>query len=52
MARLKDVPEELAQRKAAFRTATEATLEDCGHMMHHDQPERLARLIEEFLLQT
>ena len=24
-------------------------LADCGHMLHHDQPERLARLIEGFL---
>lgn len=25
------------------------TLPDCGHMLHHDQPELLARAIEEFL---
>lgn len=25
------------------------TLADCGHMLHHDQPERLAALIERFL---
>ncbi|MDR2991028.1 MAG: alpha/beta hydrolase [Burkholderiaceae bacterium] len=25
------------------------TLPDCGHMLHHDQPERLARLLEAFL---
>ena len=24
-------------------------IEDCGHMLHHDQPEVLARLIESFL---
>lgn len=46
---LKDSPVELAERKAAFRTHTEVLLDDCGHMIHHDQPERLARLIEEFL---
>jgi pimeloyl-ACP methyl ester carboxylesterase len=46
---LKDKPEELAMRKAAFRDFRQAELEDCGHMMHHDQPEKLARLIEEFL---
>jgi pimeloyl-ACP methyl ester carboxylesterase len=27
----------------------EIDIEDCGHMMHHDQPERVAALIEEFL---
>jgi pimeloyl-ACP methyl ester carboxylesterase len=46
---LKDRPEELAERKAAFRDLKEAELEDCGHMMHHDQPARLAQLIEAFL---
>jgi pimeloyl-ACP methyl ester carboxylesterase len=46
---LKDTPEQLAQRKAAFRSLREVELEDCGHMMHHDQPDRLARLVEDFL---
>jgi pimeloyl-ACP methyl ester carboxylesterase len=46
---LKDKPEQLAERKAAFRDLREAELDDCGHMMHHDQPARLARLIENFL---
>lgn len=46
---LKDVPDQLAERKAAFRDLREVELEDCGHMMHHDKPEELARLIEDFL---
>lgn len=46
---LKDTPEQLAERKGAFRNFHEAWLDDCGHMMHHDQPQRLARLIESFL---
>ncbi len=46
---LKDKPGELAERKAAFRDLREVDLEDCGHMMHHDQPQRLARLIEDFV---
>lgn len=46
---LKDTPEELAARKAAFRSLREVTLDDCGHMMHHDQPEALAGHIERFL---
>ena len=29
--------------------ATVAVIEDAGHMLHHDQPARLAQLIEEFL---
>ncbi|TMJ16971.1 MAG: alpha/beta hydrolase, partial [Alphaproteobacteria bacterium] len=26
-----------------------AKVEDAGHMLHHDQPERVAQLIHEFL---
>ena len=46
---LKDVPDQMAERKAAFKDLREVELEDCGHMMHHDQPARLARLIEDFI---
>ena len=41
--------DEFMQRIAAVPHLTNATLEDAGHMLHHDQPEPLARLIEEFL---
>ena len=47
--RMKDTPEQLAERKGAFRDRREVELDDCGHMMHFDQPERLARVIEDFL---
>ena len=47
---LRDTPAELDERRRAFRGFHEAWIEDCGHMMHHDQPERLARIIESFLL--
>ena len=46
---MKDQPDQLAERKAAFRDLREVELEDCGHMMHHDQPQRLAALLEGFL---
>ncbi len=46
---LKDTPAELAERKGAFRDYHEAWVEDAGHMMHHDQPAAVARLIEDFL---
>jgi pimeloyl-ACP methyl ester carboxylesterase len=46
---LKDVPEQMAERKAAFRNLRDVELADCGHMMHHDQPEKLAHLVEDFL---
>lgn len=38
-----------AERRAAFRQLRYETVEDAGHMLHHDQPEIVARLIEEFL---
>jgi pimeloyl-ACP methyl ester carboxylesterase len=47
--RIKDTPEQMAERKGAFRNRREVEIDDCGHMMHHDQPERLAAVIEEFL---
>jgi pimeloyl-ACP methyl ester carboxylesterase len=38
-----------AERRAAFRELTYATVGDAGHMLHHDQPAAVARLIEAFL---
>ena len=38
-----------AERRNAFSDLKYATLQDAGHMLHHDQPEALARLIEDFL---
>jgi pimeloyl-ACP methyl ester carboxylesterase len=38
-----------AERRSAFRSLTYATVRDAGHMLHHDQPAEVARLIEGFL---
>lgn len=46
---LSDTPEQLAERKGAFRDYREAWIDDAGHMMHHDQPDAVARLIENTL---
>ena len=46
---LKLPPQDLAARKACFGDLTERVISDAGHMLHHDQPERLAEVIEEFL---
>ena len=46
--RLRLSPQELARRKAYIAHLSEATIEGAGHMLHHDQPERLARVMEEF----
>jgi len=40
---------DLAERKRCFQTLTERVIPEAGHMLHHDQPERLASVIEEFL---
>jgi pimeloyl-ACP methyl ester carboxylesterase len=44
-----DREEEYQARLASFPDLTEVVLEDSGHMLHHDQPQRLAALLEEFL---
>jgi pimeloyl-ACP methyl ester carboxylesterase len=36
-------------RLAEVPQVERALLQDCGHMLHHDQPEQLATLIERFL---
>jgi pimeloyl-ACP methyl ester carboxylesterase len=38
-----------AERRSTFPNLTYRTVENAGHMLHHDQPEEVARLIEEFL---
>jgi len=40
---------ELAARRECFGRLTERVIPGAGHMLHHDQPERLAGVIEEFL---
>ena len=41
--------EEYAARRAAFGNLRYVTVAEAGHMLHHDQPERVARLIQDFL---
>ena len=41
--------DEFHQRLQAVPACRRATLPDSGHMLHHDQPERLAALIQDFL---
>jgi len=41
--------EEFQQRLQSVRDVRLARVEDAGHMLHHDQPERVAALIEDFL---
>jgi pimeloyl-ACP methyl ester carboxylesterase len=41
--------EQYAERRAWFGSLRHVTVHNAGHMLHHDQPEEVARLIEEFL---
>jgi pimeloyl-ACP methyl ester carboxylesterase len=43
---------EIARRIAALKTAEVARIADAGHMLHHDQPQAVARLIENFVLRV
>ena len=40
---------EFRERLAAYQNLREVLLDDCGHNIHHDQPEQLAALIEDFI---
>lgn len=47
---LKMSAEDREARRVCFGRPVERVIQDCGHMLHHDQPERVAALIEDFLL--
>jgi pimeloyl-ACP methyl ester carboxylesterase len=49
LSRMRLKPEEQVERRRAFANLRYATVQGAGHMLHHDQPEEVARLIEEFL---
>jgi pimeloyl-ACP methyl ester carboxylesterase len=38
-----------AERRATFANLKYETVENAGHMLHHDQPDEVARLLEAFL---
>lgn len=44
-----DPAEEIARRLAHVPNGTLQTVDEAGHMLHHDQPEAVARAIEAFL---
>jgi pimeloyl-ACP methyl ester carboxylesterase len=41
--------EEIARRIAALKSVEVERVADAGHMLHHDQPQAVARLIESFV---
>jgi pimeloyl-ACP methyl ester carboxylesterase len=42
-------PAQVAERRGEFQNLRYATVPGAGHMLHHDQPEAVARLLEDFL---
>lgn len=42
--------EDYRRRLACFRDVREVTVQDCGHNLHHDQPQQVAQMIEEFFV--
>jgi pimeloyl-ACP methyl ester carboxylesterase len=38
------------ERIGCFRELREVMLQECGHNLHHDQPQQVAHLIEEFFV--
>lgn len=49
---IKDGPEGWAERKAAIANLRQAAIPGAGHMLHHDQPAALARILEPFLAEA
>ena len=47
--RVKLTPADVVERRSAFRNLRYEKVAAAGHMMHHDQPQAVARLLEEFL---
>jgi pimeloyl-ACP methyl ester carboxylesterase len=47
--RLKLMETDLAARKQCIRNLSEAVIPEAGHMLHHEQPARLAEIIERFI---
>lgn len=45
-----DQPETYRERIACFPNVQDAWIDDCGHNIHHDQPEELALLLDQFFL--
>ncbi|HVG04563.1 MAG TPA: alpha/beta hydrolase [Burkholderiaceae bacterium] len=40
---------EIETRKSALRDVESVVVENAGHMLHHDQPDEVARLIDDFM---
>ena len=41
-------PESYLERKRCLASVEDARIDDCGHNLHHEQPEQVARLLAAF----
>lgn len=44
-----DRPDDYRERLACYADVREVVLDDCGHNLHHDRPDAVARLLDDFL---
>jgi len=50
MARFAEAADDYRQRHDCFAQVRDALLDDCGHNLHHDQPQAVARLLDDFFV--
>ncbi|MFZ4538113.1 alpha/beta fold hydrolase [Propionivibrio sp.] len=48
MKQFADRQDDYQERMACFANVEERLIDDCGHNLHHDQPQALARLLDDF----
>ncbi|MBK7324861.1 MAG: hypothetical protein IPI89_01580 [Propionivibrio sp.] len=47
-----DRPDDYRERMACFSQVEERLIDNCGHNLHHDQPEIIANLLDDFFRAT
>lgn len=50
MKQFADHPDDYRERMACFAEVEERLIDDCGHNLHHDQPEAIAEMLNSFFL--
>ncbi len=48
MKRFAEHPDEYSERMACFAEVREVRIDECGHNLHHDQPQTIAGLLDDF----
>ena len=52
MARFAEGSDDYRQRHDCFAQLRDALIDDCGHNLHHDQPQAIARLLDDFFAEA